>query len=128
MKETESSVNLSNGKTIYLVDLPGFERLRMKYWDDYKQRAKAFIYVIDSNEFINNIRDVADLLYNYLVDGSVIDKKIPILVACNKQDETRAKSAKVIQKQLEREMYSLFFILFLIAFYFRCVFIDIFYL
>ncbi len=121
-------MNLSNGKTIYLVDLPGFERLRMKYWDDYKQRAKAFIYVIDSNEFINNIRDVADLLYNYLVDGSVIDKKIPILVACNKQDETRAKSAKVIQKQLEREMYSLFFILFLIAFYFRCVFIDIFYL
>jgi len=108
MKETESSLNVKNRKTAYLIDLPGFDRLRAKYWDDYKNRAKAVIFVIDSADFINNIRDVADLLYNYLVDDLVISKRIPFLMACNKQDETRAKSAKVIQKQLEREMYDLF--------------------
>ena len=104
----EDSLLLSNGKTIKLIDSPGFERLRDKCWDDYKVRAKAVIVVIDSTDFTSRGKDVADLVYNYLVDSFVINNKTPFLMACTKQDETRAKSCKVLQKQLEREMYSKF--------------------
>jgi len=104
MKETESLLKTRNRKSINLIDLPGFERLRMKFWDDFKLRAKAVVFVVDGTDFVNNIRDVADLLYNYLVDDFVISKRIPFLVTVTKQDETRAKSAKVVQKQLEREI------------------------
>ena len=105
MKQMESPLKLSNGKTINLIDSPGFERLRSKYWDDYKVRAKAVVFVIDSTDFTNNGKDVADLLYNYLVDPFVMSNRIPFLISCAKQDETKAKSSKVLQKQLEREMY-----------------------
>ncbi|CAG2176231.1 unnamed protein product [Oppiella nova] len=104
MKEMSNTLRLSNHKTIELIDCPGFERLRMKYWDDYKVRAKGVLFVIDSTDFANTGKDVADLLYNFLVDPLVVTHKIPFLIACTKQDETRAKSSKVLQKQLEREI------------------------
>lgn len=104
MQGFEGSVRLPNGRTIKLIDSPGFERLRNKYWDDYKQRAKAVVVVIDSTDFSNNGKDVADLVYNLLVDPFVVTNKMPFLMVCTKQDETRAKSCKVLQKQLEREM------------------------
>ncbi|XP_054153910.1 signal recognition particle receptor subunit beta-like [Oppia nitens] len=104
MQQISAFLKLTNGKTIELIDIPGFERLRMKYFDDYKVRAKAVIFVIDSTDFASNGKDVADLCYNYLVDLFVSSNRIPFLMACTKQDETRAKSSKVIQKQLEREI------------------------
>jgi len=104
MKEMSSQLKLSNGKCVEVIDLPGFERLRMKYWDDCKVRAKGVIFAIDSTDFANTGKDVADLMYNYLVDTLVVNNRIPFLMACTKQDETRAKSSKVLQKQLEREI------------------------
>ena len=105
MQGLEGNLILANKKIVKLIDSPGFERLRDKYWDDYKLRAKAVIVVIDSTDFNVRGKDVADLVYNYLVDPLVMNTKIPFLIACTKQDETRAKSCKVLQKQLEREMY-----------------------
>ena len=104
MQGRVDTLQLSNGKTIKLIDSPGFERLRDKCWDDYKVRAKAVIVVIDSTDFTVRGKDVADLVYNYLVDPFVVNNRIAFLIVCTKQDETRAKSCKVIQKQLEREM------------------------
>ncbi|KAH9394461.1 hypothetical protein TYRP_004513 [Tyrophagus putrescentiae] len=52
---------------------------------------------------MSNLHNVADLLYQYLSDDFVISKRIPFLVACTKQDETRAKTAKAIFTQLEKE-------------------------
>lgn len=104
MQGLEDTLHLPNGKSIKLIDSPGFERLRDKYWDDHKVRAKAVLFVIDSTDFTSNGKDVADLVYNYLVDPFIMTNKTPFLMVCTKQDETRAKSSKVIQKQLEREM------------------------
>ncbi|OTF82720.1 signal recognition particle receptor subunit beta-like protein [Euroglyphus maynei] len=87
-----------------LLDLPGFDRLRNQYWEKFKFRAKGIIFVIDSLNFMSNVHNVADLLYHYLCDSFVVSNRIPVLIACTKQDETRAKSAKVISSMLEKEL------------------------
>ena len=103
MKSTENFVRLTK-KSVSLIDLPGYERIRDKFWDENRSKAKGIIFVIDSVNFMSNIHDVADLLYNILADDYVHGKRIPILISCNKQDEATAKSARVIENQLKREM------------------------
>lgn len=46
--------------SLRLVDLPGQERLRNKFFDQYKSSAKAIIYVVDSVTIQKEIRDVAE--------------------------------------------------------------------
>jgi len=103
MKQNESSVLVAK-KSLSLLDLPGYDRLRQKFFDDFKSRAKGIVFVIDSLQFMTNLRDVAEFLYAILADDVVRGRRIPVLVACNKQDEPKAKSAKVIQNQLEKEI------------------------
>lgn len=43
-----------------MIDLPGQERLRNKFFDQYKSSAKAIIYVVDSVTIQKEIRDVAE--------------------------------------------------------------------
>ncbi|KAF7487793.1 Signal recognition particle receptor subunit beta [Sarcoptes scabiei] len=103
MKENKASIKLNNNRNYNLIDLPGNDRLRTQYWDQFKNQAKCLIFVIDSVAFLNNTHNVADLLYQYLCDQTVQMRKIPVIVACNKQDQTRAKSAKVIASIMEKE-------------------------
>ena len=91
-------------RTLEIVDLPGHDRLRSKYWEDYKSNATGIVFVVDSQSFLSNVRDVADFLYTVLADPVVNKRRVPVLIACNKQDEAKAKSAKVIQNQLEKEI------------------------
>lgn len=50
-------------------------------------------------------KDVAEYFYEFLSDAAT--KKIPVLVACNKQDLPLAKAEDVIRKQLEKEFSAL---------------------
>lgn len=50
---------------LQLVDLPGQERLRNKFFDQYKNSAKAIVYVIDSVTIQKEIRDVAEYVMQY---------------------------------------------------------------
>ena len=43
-------------------------------------------------------------LYTVLSDNRISSLAPPVLIACNKQDMTFSKGAKVIQSQLEKEM------------------------
>ena len=43
-----------------LVDVPGHERLRMKFFDQYKETTRALIFVIDTMTFQKDLRDVAE--------------------------------------------------------------------
>lgn len=106
MEPNELNIKLGN-KTVSLVDLPGFDRLRNKYFDDYKSTARAIVFVLDSLSFVSNNRNVADFLYTVLSDPVIHNRRIPVLIACNKQDEAKAKSAKVLQKQLEKEVHAI---------------------
>ncbi|KAG9348163.1 hypothetical protein JZ751_001898 [Albula glossodonta] len=99
-----------------LIDLPGHESLRPQFIEKFKSAAGAIVFVVDSAIFQKEVRDVAEFLYSLLTD-SVISRNAPtLLVACNKQgiaetlnclNNTMAKSAKLIQQQLEKELNTL---------------------
>ncbi|XP_029027984.1 signal recognition particle receptor subunit beta [Betta splendens] len=115
-KRTQTSITDSSapykakndrGSTWTLIDLPGHDSLRPQYLEKFKSAARAIVFVVDSAIFQKEVRDVAEFLYNLLTDP-VISRNTPaVLVACNKQDVTMAKSAKLIQQQLEKELNTL---------------------
>ncbi|EZA52398.1 hypothetical protein DMN91_012475 [Ooceraea biroi] len=98
----ENVGDMSAGKSsLRIVDIPGDERLRSKYFDKHKTSAKGLVYVIDSVTIQKEIRDVAEYLYNLLSD---VQRNVPVLILCNKQDQTMAKGCAVIRTMLEKEL------------------------
>ncbi|XP_043466657.1 signal recognition particle receptor subunit beta [Leptopilina heterotoma] len=102
VKENTGNIYINN-HSLRIVDIPGHERLRYKYFDKYKSSARALVYVIDAVTLQKDIRDVAEFLYSLLSIIS-IQRHIPILVLCNKQDQTMAKGCGVIKTLLEKEI------------------------
>ncbi|XP_074498269.1 signal recognition particle receptor subunit beta [Sebastes fasciatus] len=115
-KRTQTSITDSSapykakndrGSSWTLIDLPGHDSLRSQYLEKFKSAARAIVFVVDGAIFQKEVRDVAEFLYILLTD-TVISRNAPaLLVACNKQDITMAKSAKLIQQQLEKELNTL---------------------
>ncbi|XP_010865282.1 signal recognition particle receptor subunit beta [Esox lucius] len=115
-KKTQTSITESSapykaknerGSIWNLIDLPGHDSLRPQYVEKFKSAARAIVFVVDSAIFQKEVRDVAEFLY-FLLTDSVVSRNAPtLIVACNKQDITMAKSAKLIQQQLEKEMNTL---------------------
>ncbi|XP_051935260.1 signal recognition particle receptor subunit beta [Hippocampus zosterae] len=115
-KRTQTSITDSSApykvinerNTIWtLIDLPGHESLRSQYLEKFKSAARAIVFVVDSAIFQKEVRDVAEFLYVLLTDAVLCKNTPTFLVACNKQDITMAKSAKLIQQQLEKELNTL---------------------
>ncbi|XP_054022516.1 ovotransferrin [Dryobates pubescens] len=108
---TDSSAvyRASNDKSanVTLIDLPGHESLRLQFLERFKAAARAIVFVVDSVAFQREVKDVAEFLYQVLVDSTVLKNAPALLIACNKQDVTMAKSAKLIQQQLEKELNTL---------------------
>lgn len=117
-------------RSLTIVDLPGHERLRYKFFDKYKNSAIGLVYVIDSTTLARDVRDAAEwvswkrqnhgnwsekqrdnfngknfyrFLYTLLSDKT-IQKNIEILILCNKQDQTLAKTCEAIRTLLEKEI------------------------
>ncbi|XP_055609295.1 signal recognition particle receptor subunit beta [Uranotaenia lowii] len=101
IKENVGHLATAKGE-IRLVDIPGHERLRGKFFDQYKSLAKAVVYVVDSVTVQKDIRDVADFLYTILADKAI--SSLPVVILCNKQDEALAKGDGVIKSLLEKEI------------------------
>ncbi|RXN13257.1 signal recognition particle receptor subunit beta [Labeo rohita] len=108
---TESSATYKSksdrGNSWTLIDVPGHESLRVQIVEKYKAVARAIVFVVDSSIFQKDVRDVAEFLYSILTDSIVAKNAPTLVVACNKQDITMAKSAKLIQQQLEKELNTL---------------------
>ncbi|XP_003739457.1 signal recognition particle receptor subunit beta [Galendromus occidentalis] len=92
----------SSGKVVKLVDIPGNERQRMNVFDNFKSSARALIFVVDSISFMSELKDVAEYAYYVLSDPDT--SRLPVLIACNKQDDSMAKSITVIKSNLEKEL------------------------
>lgn len=60
LKENFGLKQLLNSKAIRIVDIPGHERLRLKFLDQYKYSGKALAFIIDSSTISKEIRDVAE--------------------------------------------------------------------
>ncbi|VDM49075.1 unnamed protein product [Toxocara canis] len=99
----EGFVN-ANGAQLTLVDFPGAERLRKQLYENYFQQKgsslKGVVFLVDSATFSKRARDVAEFLYDVLYESG---KRVCVLVACNKQDCSLAKSSQAIRGTLERE-------------------------
>lgn len=94
----------TSSKKLRLVDYPGVESSRgelfRKWFTKNKKLLKGVIFVIDSSTFTKKIKDVAEFLYDVLFECR---DKIPIIVACNKQDASYSKASKLIKNNLEQE-------------------------
>ncbi|RCN35984.1 GTP-binding domain protein [Ancylostoma caninum] len=93
------------GKHMKVVDFPGAERLRKQLVEKWLKKERASLrgiaFVVDSSSFSKRARDVAEFFYDVALESG---KKIPILIACNKQDHGLAKSSQVIRTSLEKEI------------------------
>lgn len=90
-------------KPVRVVDVPGHSRLRPKL-DEFLPQAAGLIFVVDALDFLPNCRVVAEYLYDILTKSSIVKKKIPVLILCNKTDKVTAHSKEFIRKQLEKEI------------------------
>ncbi|XP_063771619.1 signal recognition particle receptor subunit beta [Pseudophryne corroboree] len=100
-------VKREKGSSFTLVDVPGHESLRVQCMEQYKPAARALVFLVDSSAFQRDLKEVAEFLYQILTDATIVRNAPPILIACNKQDISMAKSAKLIQQQLEKELNTL---------------------
>eukprot|EP00080_Pristionchus_pacificus_P017192 PDM77212.1 ADP ribosylation factor [Pristionchus pacificus] len=82
-----------SNEELRLIDFPGAERMRKllseKWLSKERGSLKQIVAVIDSSSINKRARDVAELLYDTLLESN---KKVPMLVACNKQDVGLAKA------------------------------------
>lgn len=101
LKENESTIEELNLK---LIDLPGAERLRGRYWESHRSKARHVVYVVDSTTVDTKIRDLSEYLYTLLSDGVIYKNKIKFTIACNKQDLDDRKTKELIKPMLEKEM------------------------
>ncbi|XP_074284363.1 uncharacterized protein LOC141608959 isoform X2 [Silene latifolia] len=90
-------------KPVHLVDVPGHARLRPKL-DEYLTQAAGLVFVVDALEFLPNCRAAAEYLYDILTKASIVKRKIPVQIVCNKTEKVTAHSSEFIRKQLEKEI------------------------
>ncbi|CAL1357114.1 unnamed protein product [Linum trigynum] len=90
-------------KPVHIVDVPGHPRLRPKL-DEFLPEAAGIVFVVDALEFLPNLRGVSEYLYDILTKASVVKKKVPVLICCNKTEKVTAHTKDFICKQLEKEI------------------------
>lgn len=106
MKENVGSY-LINNKGLQIIDIPGYERLRGKFFDKYKSSARGVMYIIDCVTIQKDIRDAAEYLYNILSDPIILKSVSSMLIVCNKQDIPLAKSTTAVRCMFEKELNAL---------------------
>lgn len=90
-------------KPVHIIDVPGHSRLRAKL-DEFLPQAAGVVFVVDAVEFLPNCRAASEYLFEVLTAASVVEKKIPLLILCNKVDKVTAHTKDFIRKQLEKEI------------------------
>ncbi|KAJ9677771.1 hypothetical protein PVL29_022639 [Vitis rotundifolia] len=93
-------------RLIHLVDVPGQSHLRPKL-NKYLPQAAGLIFLVDGLEFLRHCPAIAEYLMDILTNATVVKRKIPVLIVCNKTDKVTAHTKEFIQKLLEREIQKL---------------------
>lgn len=93
-------------KPVHFVDLPGHPRLIDKF-EEYIGGAIGVVFVIDATDFIPHTRTIAEQMYRLLSNQDFYNRRIPIMLACNKSDMgAKVHTEHFIEKKLEREIES----------------------
>ncbi|KAI9598070.1 signal recognition particle receptor beta subunit-domain-containing protein [Syncephalis fuscata] len=90
-------------KAISVIDVPGHEKLRYQL-HHFTPIAKAVVFVIDAARLGKEIRNVAEYLYDILCDQHLIEREVPILLACHKSDLATAYAPARCRSMLEAEI------------------------
>ncbi|KAF8701898.1 hypothetical protein HU200_033226 [Digitaria exilis] len=96
----------SKVKPVHIVDVPGHARLKPKL-DEVLPKAAGVVFVVDAQDFLSSMQAAAEYLYDILTKATVVKKKVPVLIFCNKTDKVTAHSKEFIKKQLEKEINKL---------------------
>lgn len=91
-------------KKVELVDIPGNDKVRKKFFDMYKKNAGALVFVVDSSTLQKDLKDFALYMYEVFTDEQLTKLKMNVLIVCNKQDIEFAKGQSVIRSSLEKEI------------------------
>ncbi|KAM3289137.1 hypothetical protein P3S67_017424 [Capsicum chacoense] len=91
-------------RPVRVADVPLHSRLCPKL-DKFSPQAAGIVFLIifsitDSNMLTSRKR----YLYEILTKETVVKKKIPVLLLCNKVDKTTAHTKEFIREQLEKEI------------------------
>lgn len=70
-------------RTIECVDIPGHFNFRERIQEVANSDVQGFILVVDSKDR-KKLAESAEILYDIINNLNVLDRKVPILVACNK--------------------------------------------
>ncbi|KAM3208822.1 hypothetical protein ACQJBY_063483 [Aegilops geniculata] len=93
-------------KPVHAIDVPGHARLKSKL-DEVLPQAAGVVFVVDALDFLSSMQAAAEYLYDILTKATVVKKRIPLLIFCNKTDKVTAHSKEFIKKQLEKEVNKL---------------------
>lgn len=93
-------------RSLRVIDIPGHERLRTQALEENAGLARGIVFIIDSSAYQKEIKNVAEYLYVILCESLSLNT-VPVLIACNKQDLTFSKGAKIIKSSLEKEINTL---------------------
>uniref|UniRef100_A0ACD5Y8L0 Uncharacterized protein n=1 Tax=Avena sativa TaxID=4498 RepID=A0ACD5Y8L0_AVESA len=93
-------------KPVHIVDVPGHARLKPKL-DEFLPQAAGVVFVVDAQDFLSSMQAAAEYLYDILTKATVVKKRVPVLIFCNKTDKVTAHSKEFIKKQLEKEVNKL---------------------
>ncbi|XP_065352005.1 signal recognition particle receptor subunit beta [Cloeon dipterum] len=103
MKENIGDFTASKS-VLKIIDIPGHERVRAKFFDEHKRNARGIAFLVDASNLQSNIRDAAEYLYSILTDPVIASSAPSFLIVCNKQDQTMAKGSVAVKKLLEKEL------------------------
>ncbi|RLN17524.1 signal recognition particle receptor subunit beta-like [Panicum miliaceum] len=93
-------------RPVHIVDVPGHARLKTKL-DEVLPKAAGVVFVVDAQDLLSSMQAAAEYLYDTLTKASVVKKKVPVLIFCNKTDKVTVHSKEFIKKQLEKEIKKL---------------------
>ncbi|KFM23894.1 Signal recognition particle receptor subunit beta [Auxenochlorella protothecoides] len=91
-------------RPVNLVDIPGHPRVR-DTWLAWEKSAQGIVFLVDAVDFLPHKSAIAEQLYDVLTHPSVVGRRLPILLVCNKSDMgVKAHSVDFIRKRLEKEL------------------------
>ena len=83
MQENEGICHQVKG--LKIIDVPGHERLKNVRENQLKE-CGAILYMVDSCVVEPHRTEAAEELFDVLTHPSVLRRKVPVLIACNKSD------------------------------------------
>jgi signal recognition particle receptor subunit beta len=98
---TKPSILYTTNK-LPIVDFPGHPRCRSQL-SNYLKSAMKIVFVLDSSNMTNQIRDAAEFLYDLFTDP-LIDKCSKLYVVCNKSDLPGARPPARVKLLLQQEL------------------------